>query len=449
MTGQSLGPIEDSNRGHTRLGLVDLLQPLGGLYGTMTGYRSLASDPRFSFRVARLGAIQQLLDGSALNHEPFRNKRGVTGSGIDLTDERAKLLALAEGLERYCTCIHSEDQFIVATAHELGVVGLDLDTIPRCSAAELSHPRCPLVLPDKTSPIRWIRGLSLCDGRLVYIPAVMVYSRLGGISKGERICLPISTGCAAHVSYEKALLNGIFEVVERDAISIIWLQQLTLPRVTLATIPPALAPYWARYERGSTECLFFDGTTDFGIPTIYGLQLSHSAERATLVSCSTDFSFVSAIAKVIRDMVQLNVAFQSPPRSPKSYEDCKGLLDGATFLARAENSTAFNFLLKSTSERPLNALRPLEDRNDRDNLAMVVDIFRRKQVDVYAVDLSTDEALRAGMRVVRVVIPALQPLSFNYRARYLGHPRLYQAPRSMGYPVCSEQNINHWPQPFA
>jgi ribosomal protein S12 methylthiotransferase accessory factor len=67
---------------------------------------------------------------------------------------------------------------------------------------------------------------------------------------------------------------------------------------------------------------------------------------------------------------------------------------------------------------------------------------------VYAVDLSTDEAIRAGFRVVRVLIPSLQPLSFHYRARYLGHPRLYDAPAKMGYAVRAEGELNPWPQAF-
>ncbi|MFC7479479.1 hypothetical protein ACFQX7_04670 [Luedemannella flava] len=70
-------------------------------------------------------------------------------------------------------------------------------------------------------------------------------------------------------------------------------------------------------------------------------------------------------------------------------------------------------------------------------------------MDAYVVDLTSDEALRAGMTVVRTVIPRLQPLSFSYRARYLGHPRLYRAPARMGHPTRSEAELNPWPQPFA
>jgi ribosomal protein S12 methylthiotransferase accessory factor len=53
------------------------------------------------------------------------------------------------------------------------------------------------------------------------------------------------------------------------------------------------------------------------------------------------------------------------------------------------------------------------------------------------------------MNVVRAIVPGLQPLTFHYRARFLGHPRLYQAPARMGYPTRLEAELNAWPQPFA
>jgi ribosomal protein S12 methylthiotransferase accessory factor len=53
------------------------------------------------------------------------------------------------------------------------------------------------------------------------------------------------------------------------------------------------------------------------------------------------------------------------------------------------------------------------------------------------------------MTVVRAIIPGLQPLTFHHRARFLGHPRLYEAPVRMGYPARLEAELNAWPQPFA
>jgi ribosomal protein S12 methylthiotransferase accessory factor len=117
-------------------------------------------------------------------------------------------------------------------------------------------------------------------------------------------------------------------------------------------------------------------------------------------------------------------------------------------MARVEQAKAFDFLLQSRREQLLSHMASLPGVDERKDLQLLLDRFRRLQMDVYAIDLSTDEARRCGMRVVRVVIPALQPFSWRYRTQYLGHSRLYEAPKRMGYPTYSEEQLNHWPQPF-
>jgi ribosomal protein S12 methylthiotransferase accessory factor len=204
--------------------------------------------------------------------------------------EAALVPALAEGLERYSAAVFRNEQFIWATAKSLGDEALNLDNVPRCTATELAHPKCPLVLPNKTKQIRWVKALSVLDRRVVYLPAVMVYSHVGYAVPEERFWFQISTGCAAHVSYERALVAGIYEVLERDAISITWLQKLSLPKIEIDCIPPSLAPYWERYMKASAdlEYLFFDATTDLGVPTVYALQIATADSRVTtLVACAT------------------------------------------------------------------------------------------------------------------------------------------------------------------
>jgi ribosomal protein S12 methylthiotransferase accessory factor len=380
------------------------------------------------------------------------SRAGVAGAGTGLNEEQALLPAIGEAIERYCSSVYKKEHFITATAAELGERALDLDTVPRCSSTELSHPKCRLVAPDKNAPIRWIEGISLFDGRPVFLPVVMVYLYVGFMSQAERIYYPISTGCAAHVSLERALLNAILEVIERDAISIIWLQKMALPRIEIDCLPPPLATYWELYQRGSKELdyAFFDATTDIGVPTVYGVQVSRTNPTfTTLVNCSTTLDPADAVVKVIRDMGSCRILFRNPQTIPESWDDFTDTSHGAAYMAQREQAHAFDFLLQSPNTRPLSHMRSLSSNDEKRDLQAILELLRCKGLTVYAVELSTDEALRAGMRVVRVVIPGLQPLSFDYRARYLGHQRLYDAPYRMGYPVYTEKELNPWPQPFA
>lgn len=428
-------------------GLHRLLQKHGGLFHTAPVSLTASDEPEIAIRAADMGDVGVLW--------PEVGKRGsiagtIRAGGTGLDAEAALIPALAEGLERYSAAVFRNEQFISATAESLGDEALDLDDVPRCSATELAHPKCPLVLPDKTKQIRWVKALSLLDGRIVHVPAVMVYSHVGYAVPEERFWLQISTGCAAHISYEQALLAGICEVIERDAISITWLQNLPLPRIEIDCVPPPLAPYWERYMKASTdlEYLFFDATIDLGIPTIYALQIAqHSSQAITLVACSTGPTIVDGIAKVIRDLGALRPAFRKERPVPDSWDDFTDLFHGATFMAKAESASAFHFLTQTKITRRLSQIQNEQPTNN--TLQSILNTLRQKNLSVYAVDLSTDEALRSDMRVVRVVIPELMPLSFRYRARFLGTPRLYLAPLTMGYPSHSEDELNSWPQPFA
>ena len=86
---------------------------------------------------------------------------------------------------------------------------------------------------------------------------------------------------------------------------------------------------------------------------------------------------------------------------------------------------------------------------DDDPLAWTVDKLAQRDAEVIAVDITTDEARQVGMHVVKVLVPEAMPLSFVHSARYLGTPRLYQAPSAMGLAVHDEASINPEFQPFA
>jgi ribosomal protein S12 methylthiotransferase accessory factor len=427
--------------------LSGLRQVVGGLVSSVSYLDSAGVDIPVITCIATLGDVGQL-DGLSL----ARSKDPILASGTGLSAEEATIPALVEALERYCASFTDTRSCVLSSRDHLNGPALDLTVLPKCSVAELSHLRCPLRTADPAEPIRWVRGISLSTGQPVWLPAVLVYNRPGYSSSAEKFWIPISTGCAAHDSYERAILNGILEVIERDAISVTWLQCLALPRIDIDCIPPSLSRYWDAYQQSCSdiEYLFFDATTDLCIPTVYGLQIAREDDRATtLVACSTDLEPANAVTKVMRDLASLRLAFRSARAIPNRWEDYRDPLDGATYMARAEQHHAFDFLAKSINRIRLSQMPSFAQGSDRERLTTVLSRLKNHGFETYAVDLTKDEAVRCGIRVVRVLIPGLQPLSFWYRARYLGHPRLYELPRKLGYPVRREDQVNEWPQPFA
>ena len=427
------------------------MQPVGGLMSRVTQLPALPGEPNFSIHSSSLGDVNQVLNLSPHWLKGKLNVGALNGAGGDVDADLSRIKAIAEGLERYSSCVYDERQFIWATAEELGDEALDLDTLPQCSATELANPRCPILAPDKRAPMRWVRGISLTDSRPVWIPAILVYLHLSPLSAGERITLPISTGCAAHVTLEQALIGGLCEVIERDAISLVWLQQLSLPRIELDEVPAWLEGFAARNEasRDVTQ-MFFDATSELGVPTVYSLQLSPGNDAlAALVMCSTELDPAIAIAKVMRESASSRIAMQQTRPVPESWDDFIDVFHGAVYMGHRDRLPAYDFLVNSTGVRRLSEMPVLAAGNPKRDLRNILSRLSGRGMEAFAVDLTTDEAKRAGMWVVKTIVPMLQPLSFSYRARYLGHPRLYLGPQLMGYGARPESEINSWPQPFA
>ena len=169
----------------------------------------------------------------------------------------------------------------------------------------------------------------------------------------------------------------------------------------------------------------------------------------TVVSCASHLDPQVAAAKAICETVSERIALHGARPPGDDVRMFSGVSDGASYMCAPERAGAFDFLLRSPARRRLSEMPTLSSGDPVADLHLINSRLAACGLDAYVVDLTTDEALRVGMTVVRAIVPGLQPLSFNYRARFLGHPRLYQAPARMGHPTRSEAELNAWPQPFA
>ncbi|MEV0113246.1 YcaO-like family protein [Streptomyces sp. NPDC050844] len=435
------------------LGRLTDLDALVGPYGVVERTHRLPNhpgDPRFPIYSASLGEIGHVADNVAESTRGRSARGEMDGAGGAADPERAARLSVAEALERYATSLVQPASVIWATAEELGEDAIDLTTLPRCSEQELSHPRALTFDIDTTSPMRWVRGWSLTLEKPQWVPAVGVWMHIPPQSRGERYANPISTGCATHTDLAQALVNAVCEVVERDAIALTWYQRLALPRIEFDAVPENLAPFLEKSRNSLVETAFFDATTDLGIPTVYSVDLTpHNEVLGQMVMCNTSLDPADSIAKIIRESASSRIAMQVQREIPESVDDFLHVFHGASYMGRPERRGDYDFLLEGDTHRPFSALPTLTSGDSGQDLALLVNRLKQAGCNVIAVECTTDEARDVGFRVVRVIIPELMPLSFTHRARFLAHPRLYEEPARMGYPVRSEAEINPLPQPFA
>jgi ribosomal protein S12 methylthiotransferase accessory factor len=425
--------------------LEDLSDPLGGLILRRNNFSVFAE----SGDVEVLSLLSKV---PAQVGDPADSPSGdtfVKASGSGFSKEAAVAPALAELIERRAAYSIDQRRVFWASARELGRYALDLASLPACSKTELENPRCAVVTPSKDIPIRWMEGTSLNTGEQRAIPYSLVTLSHASLRPQERLQVPISTGLAAHTSMVEAVEAGLLELIERDALSIMWLQQL----------PGGSLPGWPSEESAmkneaapetGVQWFFVDIRTDLDVPTLLCLRVaSREVFGHTLIACSAGFDMDLLIRKTVRDACAATIRFRTPPTIPDGIEDFTEIHHGMTYMAHRDRSHAFSFLLES--KQNLFDSPKTDSFRDNDPVKRVTYLVERLDqfgLEAFAVPLTSLEAHSVGLQVVRMVAPGLQPLAHRYDTRYLAHPRLYDAPRRMGFQVRPESEVNHWPLPF-
>ncbi|WP_331751333.1 YcaO-like family protein (plasmid) [Streptomyces sp. NBC_00715] len=384
----------------------------------------------------------------ALRRPQSRAAQEATGGGRSADAERAWRISAIEALERLANGTVTEE-LLVKDAASLPTA-LDLDDVPRYSACELEQLEGNLTLPDKTQPIRWAQGIRVVTGEPVHIPAVM--TRLGyAPMAGERFWMPISTGVAAGSSWESALASGIYEVIERDMVSVTWLQRLALPRVDATLLSSAGTRLTEWCARKFITVHLFDATSEIGVPTVYCvLEAPHDPVAGRLLGAAAGADLAAAAEHALSEAMTIRLAVHGGAHKDPAQQ--KPILKGAIWLGAPDHAHALDFLLADDAVRPQAQESRLTQNglsSDADRLRQLVALCEQAGHPVYAIDLTTPELRTIGLHVASAVIPSLQPLAFPTQAQYRAHPRLYRLPELLGHPVAGEEALNPHPQPFA
>ena len=427
------------------------LQSPYGLVSNSIRLPNAENEPPFSIFTSLLDNPSAVLH-TQRNWSHSNAQGNFDGAGGAIDPIRARDISIVESLERYSSCTWNDTDLVMATETELGAGAVGPRRFPQCSEHELAADGATLVQYDPRLPIRWQRAWSLTHKREVFVPANLVYLRFSVCSRAELFTHPVSTGTAAHSDVKEAVLGGLLEVVERDSISLTWLQRLHLPRIEIddKLLRPETQEYHRMGSSSNIEVRLFNATTDFDIPVIYGIQLSEDPVLSQVVAATCDIDPERALAKIHREFSSLRIALRAHAGSPDPFAKLGlSVVGGAVLHAQASHRRVFDFLLDGERPKvPLHDIGSVPGPDD-DPLAWAVDKLAQAGAEVIAVDITTDEARQVGMHVVKVLVPEAMPLSFPRSARYLGTPRLYRAPSAMGLTVHDETSINPEFQPFA
>jgi len=387
-----------------------------------------------------------------------KNVGRITG-GSDLEPEKALMKAIGEGVERHCLGIYQKKNFVVSSYDEIKDQAINPVFFATISPIQKEKPEFLRWQFDKKSIFQWDKCFSLPNKKPIFIPAQLIYVPYKYFLQEPIIQLPLSTGAAAGHSLEEALYRGICEVVERDAFMITYLNKLSPPIIDITSSQDdRIKEITAAYKRYNLEHYALDITTDIELPTAMILIIDRTGiGPAVTVATKTSVNILEAIIGATYEAQKTRVWIRDVMKKGdynlkniKSMADkISDFIDRGLFWSSTEMIKHIEFLFQG-SKKILEGDSSVPTLDYQANYQKVITLFVKKDIPVYAKDLTTPEINSLNFKVVKVIIPQLQPLYLWEQFRYLGSNRLYQAPISMGHlqAPLSMEKLNNVPHPF-
>lgn len=379
----------------------------------------------------------------------FRQSAGGKGS----TADQARAGALAEAIERFAATYTGEEPTIMGSLTELGPDAIDPRTMTLFSAAQYADReawnaahKAMHKVPAEFDPdvvMEWSPAWSLSRDQRVWIPTPFAFYIYRGESPRNG-CNSDSNGNAAGTSIEDAILQGFFELVERDAVASWWYNKIERPAADLdAYVTHFSEPYIDQVrEHYATELdrdlWVLDITSDLGIPAFVAASSARTGKPRVLLGFGAHRDARGALLRSITEMNQMLgmvpalEAQELDPAVPAGVNPEQAWWN-------ADSMERHPYVLPHG-----NPVGPLAHAHDWDfdgkaNVERVAALVEGQGMELHVVNMTHPDV---GMPVVKVMVPGMR----HFWPRF-APGRLYDVPVTMGWrnSPLSESELNQTP----
>lgn len=363
------------------------------------------------------------------SHPKFRNIIG--SGGVSLFADEARLKAVAEGLERYSLLSYSTSKMQYGSFKYLSSLGLHCISpteFTLYSEKQYNQPDFPYQKPSVDTPLWWAEVHCLDESKKVFYPAEFVY-----LFYPNKLHYPLSTGAAIHTTREKAKTNAIFEVIERDAIMLVWKRRIRVPQIRLNSIADVELGYYIRkFNSAGYDINIFDITMEHGIPTIFATARGCYGLPALSVSAGIAPTMKQAIKKAFNELVLATTltshTFCVKSKHPETVWDA--LEQHSWFYSDREHLSAIDFLFEGpTYDLEDFKIRDKTFNNSQSISTQIIDILRSCNFSVYYTEITPKDVAQTGLFAYKAIIPQMLPLDVT--EPFDGITRLYNLPEEL------------------
>lgn len=347
------------------------------------------------------------------------------GSGAGLSREDAMWCTIGEAIERYSARLYFKEDITYATADEVEGGRAFLEKVILFSDEEYEKEDTPFNKPEADLVRGWVKAKDLLSHEEIHVPAALTYMGYEANARHEILDKVYSTGLASHTSHERAILSGLYEVIERDAYSSYWLTK-TLPLgISQAEVEAHLPPaFLESCNRVGFDFKVAALKTDIGVPVFITFAEVPGGGIASGAACGINVS--DAITKSVVECCHTYNWCLEMKRSKEhrsSEHEVLSFKDHVAWYLEPDRSDAYPWhpsKIETTHSIPTEwIIGEVEDE-----LTYVLSKIDKAGFRSYFVDLTPQDIKELGFVVTRTFVPGMQPLSAGYGAAHSDTRRL-------------------------
>ncbi len=366
----------------------------------------------------------------------LKNSLRSRSSGKGSTKDQAEASALCEAIERYSGVYQGDeirhfasfDAFADGDAIDPGTV-MNFSDWQYRNAKELNAKGLRFgFIPNRFDPsatMSWSPVWSFTQKRHRYLPTAMLYFSMPE-EIGNLYCGPDSNGCASGNTREEAILQGFFELVERDAFACWWYNRIRLPTFDIDSFNDeylsSAATFYADHNR---DFWLVDITHDMGIPVIVAVSRRTDKQPEDIIfSAGAHFDPYIAAMRAVCELNQYAVAVLDANADGEGYH-----FDDPESLWWWKNAKLADHLYLSPS--PTMPTRTASDYTVPATTDTREDVeLCQSMVEALGMEFLTLDQTRPDVRmpVVRTIVPGMR----HFWSRF-APGRLYDVPVEMGW----------------
>lgn len=377
------------------------------------------------------------------------------------SDEDGLYAALAEALERYIWM--TQDDYFVdrtrATAAQIARLGpyIAPENITGFSPEQRALHPDRVLHPD--AEYLWIKGVSLTDEQEVFVPAQVISGvRPQGWQGGFKepvIRQQNTNGLATWTTQSGARLGGLQELIEREAYMVMWLNQLTLPRISINELCsrfPSLEKNVAMCERYQFKTHVIQLPTD--APThalaVVMEDVSGSTPRYS-IGIKAHRSLEHAVVKAMTEAMRSYRACRLWANEGNVWDNTTptaniGHRERLYYWAVPENEKYQEFMLRG---KEIGVPSSAWDNDSIEmNLERIVQWCTDKKFDCISVSLTKSAKNPTPLHIEMVMIPQLLPTYLAEWTQQFGGTRWHDIPKALGY-TALKKPFSERPHPFS